>query len=109
MDYISLDAVLERAMPEYELTVPEWNGVLRFRTLTVQEFERCRKRATRVGKLNEGELNAMIICMASPDFEPARYMTMLQLEAGVVARISQYILYKSGYVELGTEPAEGES
>lgn len=108
MDFVNLESVLKHAMPEHELEVPEWGGVFHFRTVTVQQFERARKRSTRSGKLNEGELNAMIICHASPEFEPARYMALLQKEAGVVARVSQYILWKSGYQEFKPEAGETE-
>lgn len=112
MDYINFGELIKRVMPEGEFEVPEWGGLLRYRILTSADVTRAKRRSTRSGKMNDTEFAALIITFACPDIEPAQYMALTNLEAGVVSRVSEYILYQSGYKELapaGIEEEQGEA
>lgn len=106
MNYITLDDLVGRAMPEGELEVPEWDGLLKWRGLTAATVQRARRRATHSGNINETEFAALIIGFSCEDIEVARYKELLKFESGVLDRVSKYILYRSGYDELAPEGAE---
>lgn len=110
MDYLTLQDIIDHAMPTGDVEVPEWGGKVEVRAITNAELARCQKQSTntRNGELDGIELNARIAevgCM-QPRFAPGQYKVLMEKEPGPVQRIVERILDLSGTGESEAEQGE---
>ena len=109
MAYLSFDDIMSTTLPEEDVDVPEWNGVVKIRALTGAEMAKAKRAATRrpAGEIDEIQFNALIVAAGcvEPSFPPASEQRLMREQAaGPVARIASRIMDLSGFG--GEEPGE---
>jgi hypothetical protein len=107
MDYLTLNEILECALPQDDVEIPEWGGKVRVRAITSAEMTRCERFATdqRTGKTDGMELQARMVeegCV-EPKLAPGQYKVLLTKEPGILNRIATHIMELSG---MGDEDAK---
>jgi len=103
MDYLTLSNIIEAALPEDDVELPEWGGMVKVRAITSAELERAKRQAMnrKTGELREVQLTALIVeagCV-QPEFAPGQYKLLMAKPLGPLSKISDRILELSGIIE----------
>lgn len=111
MKILDFDDILDvDDIGEETLYVPEWKGAVVFKGLTKNEFDHIR-RMSRNPK-NKGRSNAvlereiLIAGLVKPRLDIARYNRLQEKSSGVIIRLTNRIMDKSGLSELAEENRE---
>lgn len=99
MDYLTIADIVEHSLPEEDMEIPEWQGTIKVRAITNDEFARIQRRTTNKGEMNSIMANAMVVevgCV-EPQFPPGQYRALMKRETGIISRISERILKLSGF------------
>ena len=113
MDYLTLNEILEHALPQEDVEIPEWGGKVRVRAITSAEMTRCERFATnqRTDKIAGMELQARMAeagCI-EPKLAPGQYKALLTKEPGILYRIAQCIMDLSGMGDDEEDEDQGEA
>ncbi len=99
MDFVTLEDVLDRALPGNEVEVPEWGGKVEVRAITSSELDRVQRLATaRSGELNGAKANVImtILGCVEPRFALVHLDKLMRQPPGPFVRISSAIMELSG-------------
>lgn len=100
LNFISLTDLSEVAMSQAEVEVPEWDGKVLVRGLTVRELERIIRQSTnqKTKRTNEIQLTCMIVATAcvEPKFAPGQWKMLMGKTMGPINRIAEKINQLSG-------------
>jgi hypothetical protein len=98
--YLSLEEILERALAQDDIEIPEWGGMVRVRAITSGELGRAQRAATnpRNGETDSVKLQALVAeaGLVEPKLTPGQYKALLTKEIGPLSRIGERILELSG-------------
>ncbi len=90
--------------------VPEWGFKIKLRSLSKADQVRCRKMATRQGRLDDQAFEGLLLIagIASPKLSPEHLDRLQSKNVGVVNRIQKRILEISSMMEADQEDAEAD-
>lgn len=113
MDYLTLNEILEHALPQDDVEIPEWGGKVKVRALTSAEMTRCERFATnqRTDKTDGMEFQARMVeagCV-EPKLAPGQYKALMGKEPGLLSRIAARIAALSGIEDEEEDDDQGEA
>jgi hypothetical protein len=101
--YLSLAEILERALAQDDIEIPEWGGTVRVSAITAAELGRAQRAATnpRNGETDNVKLQALVAerGLVEPKLAPGQYNALLNKEIGPLSKIAERILELSGLKE----------
>jgi hypothetical protein len=92
------------------LPIPEWGFKIKIKSLSKADQIKCRKRATRQGKVDDDAFEGHLLLsgIVSPRLSPEHLDRLQAKNVGVVTRITRRILELSSMVADDVEEAEAD-